>query len=144
MSKMISTVSPHFHKPRTTRTIMLDVIIALAPAMIASVIFFGLRSLAVIADCVAVCVVSEWGFQKLCKKDSTVDDLSAVVTGIILALNLPVTIPLWQAALGSVIAIVVVTQLFGVFRNYDELGCSQGGRYAARRHNKRHSACYDG
>ena len=113
MSKMISSVSPHFHKPRTTRTIMLDVIIALAPAMIASVIFFGLRSLAVIADCVAVCVVSEWGFQKLCKKDSTVDDLSAVVTGIILALNLPVTIPLWQAALGSVIAIVVVKQLFG-------------------------------
>ena len=113
MSKMISTVSPHFHKPRTTRTIMLDVIIALAPAMIASVIFFGLRSLAVIADCVAVCVVSEWGVQKLCKKGSTFDDLSAVVTGIILALNLPVTIPLWQAALGSVIAIVVVKQLFG-------------------------------
>ena len=113
MSKMLSTVSPHFHGPRTTQKIMLDVIIALVPAMAASVIFFGLRALLVIADCVAVCLLSEWGFEKLCKKENTVSDLSAVVTGIILALNLPVTIPLWQAALGSVIAIVVVKQLFG-------------------------------
>ncbi len=113
MSKLISAVSPHFHSPRTTRSIMLDVIIALAPAMIASVLIFGLRSLLVLADCVAVCIVSEWGFEKLCKKENTVGDLSAVVTGIILALNLPVGIPLWQAALGSVIAIVVVKQLFG-------------------------------
>lgn len=113
MSRLISTVSPHFHRPRTTRSIMLDVIIALAPAMIASVIIFGLRSLLVIADCVAVCIVSEWGFEKICKKENTVGDLSAVVTGIILALNLPVGIPLWQAALGSVVAIVVVKQLFG-------------------------------
>ena len=113
MSKMLATVSPHFHSPRTTQKIMLDVIIALVPAMIASVIFFGLRALLVIADCVAVCLVSEWGFEKLCKKENTVGDLSAVVTGVILALNLPVTIPLWQAALGSVIAIVVVKQLFG-------------------------------
>ena len=110
---MISAVSPHFHSPRTTRSIMLDVIIALAPAMIASVIWFGLRSMLVIADCVAVCLLSEWGFEKLCKKENTVGDLSAVVTGIILALNLPVTIPLWQATLGSVVAIVVVKQLFG-------------------------------
>lgn len=113
MNKLMANVSPHFHRPRTTRTIMLDVIIALMPAVIASVIIFGLRSLAVIADCVAVCIVSEWGFEKLCKKENTVSDLSAVVTGIILALNLPVTIPLWQAALGGVIAIVVVKQLFG-------------------------------
>ena len=113
MNRLISTVSPHFHSPRTTRSIMLDVIIALVPAMAASVIFFGLRSLLVIADCVAVCIASEWGFEKLCKKENTVGDLSAVVTGVILALNLPVDIPLWQAALGSVVAIVVVKQLFG-------------------------------
>ena len=90
MSKLISTVSPHFHRPRTTQTIMLDVIIALVPAVIASVIFFGLRSLLVLVDCVAVCIASEWGFEKLCKKENTVSDLSAVVTGVILALNLPV------------------------------------------------------
>lgn len=113
MSQMISAVSPHFHHPRTTRSIMLDVIIALVPAMIASVLIFGLRSLMVIADCVAVCMLSEWVFEKLCKKENTLGDLSAVVTGIILALNLPVGVPLWQAALGSVIAIVVVKQLFG-------------------------------
>ena len=113
MSKMISSVSPHFHSPRTTQKIMLDVIIALTPAMIASVILFGLRSLLVIVDCVAVCIACEWGFEKLCKKENTVSDLSAVVTGIILALNLPGDIPLWQAALGGVIAIVVVKQLFG-------------------------------
>ena len=69
MNKLISAASPHFHRPRTTRTIMLDVIIALAPAMIASVIFFGWRSMLVIADCVAVCMLSEWGFEKLCKKE---------------------------------------------------------------------------
>ena len=113
MNKLIASVSPHFHRQRTTRSIMLDVIIALIPAVIASVILFGLRSLAVLADCVAVCILSEWGFEKLCKKENTVSDLSSVVTGIILALNLPVTIPLWQAALGSVIAIVVIKQLFG-------------------------------
>ncbi len=113
MSKLISTVSPHFHTPRTTQKIMLDVIIALIPAAIASVLIFGLRSLLVIADCVAVCLISEWGFEKICKKENTVSDLSAVVTGMLLAFNLPVTIPLWQASLGSVIAIVVVKQLFG-------------------------------
>lgn len=113
MNRLISSVSPHFHGQRTTRTIMLDVIIALVPAVIASVIFFGLRSLLVLTDCVAVCVASEWVFEKLCKKENTVGDLSAVVTGVILALNLPVDVPLWQAALGGVIAIVVVKQLFG-------------------------------
>lgn len=112
-NKLIAAVSPHFHRPRTTRAIMLDVIIALLPAVIAAVIFFGWRSLLVCANCVAVCILSEWGFNKLCKKENTIGDLSAVVTGLILALNLPVTIPLWQSALGSVIAIVVVKQLFG-------------------------------
>ncbi len=113
MNKLISSVSPHFSSNITTAKIMLDVIIALMPAAIASVVIFGLRSLLVIGVCVAVCIFAEWGFEKICKKKNTITDLSAVVTGMILAFNLPVSIPLWQAAFGSVVAIVVVKQLFG-------------------------------
>ncbi|MEE3332881.1 MAG: RnfABCDGE type electron transport complex subunit D [Ruminococcus sp.] len=113
MRKLISSVSPHINSPVTTQKIMLDVIIALIPAAVASVIIFGFRSLLVIGVCVAVCVFAEWGFEKLCKKENTITDLSAVVTGLLLAFNLPVSIPLWQAAFGSIVAIVVVKQLFG-------------------------------
>ena len=113
MNKLISAVSPHFHTPRDTQKIMLDVIIALVPAEIASAILFGWRALLVVAVCAGTCVLSEFLFEKLCKRDVTIYDLSAVVTGMILAFNLPVTIPLWQAALGSVTAIIVVKQLFG-------------------------------
>ncbi|MBQ7503701.1 MAG: RnfABCDGE type electron transport complex subunit D [Ruminococcus sp.] len=113
MRKLISSVSPHVHSPLTTQKIMLDVVIALLPAGIASVIIFGWRALLVIGVCVAVCVFSEWGFEKICKKENTITDLSAVVTGLLLAYNLPVGIPLWQAAFGSLVAIVVVKQLFG-------------------------------
>lgn len=113
MNKLISSISPHFNSSITTTKIMLDVIIALIPAAIASVIIFGFRSLLVIGVCVAVCIFSEWGFEKICKKENTISDLSAVVTGMLLAFNLPVSIPLWQAAFGSVVAIVVVKQLFG-------------------------------
>ncbi|MBQ5397930.1 MAG: RnfABCDGE type electron transport complex subunit D [Ruminococcus sp.] len=113
MKKLISSVSPHFHSPVTTQRIMLDVVLALLPAAVASVIIFGWRAALVIGVCVAVCVFSEWGFEKLCKKENTITDLSAVVTGMLLAFNLPVTIPLWQAAFGSLAAIVVVKQLFG-------------------------------
>ena len=113
MNKLISSISPHFSSSITTTKIMLDVIIALIPAAIASVVIFGIRSLLVIGVCVVVCIFSEWGFEKICKKENTISDLSAVVTGMILAFNLPVTIPLWQAAFGSLVAIVVVKQLFG-------------------------------
>lgn len=113
MNKLISSVSPHFHTPRDTTKIMLDVIIALCPAAIASVIIFGWRSLLVIGVCVLTCVLSEFLFEKLCKKENTISDLSAVVTGILLAFNLPVSIPIWQAVIGSIAAIVVVKQLFG-------------------------------
>ncbi len=113
MRKLISSMSPHFHSSITTQKIMLDVIIALMPAAVASVIIFGWRSLLVIGVCVAVCVFCEWGFEKICKKENTISDLSAVVTGLLLAFNLPVSIPLWQAAFGSLVAIVVVKQLFG-------------------------------
>ena len=111
--KLISTVSPHFSGKRTTQKIMLDVIIALIPAGIASVIVFGLRSLFVIGVCVATCVASELIFEKICKRENTVFDLSAVVTGLLLAYNLPVSIPIWMAVIGSLVAIVVVKQLFG-------------------------------
>lgn len=113
MSKLVSSVSPHITSNRTTQKIMLDVIIALLPAGIASAVIFGLRSLLVIGVCVAVCVLSELVFEKICKKENTVLDLSAIVTGLLLAYNLPVSIPLWQAAFGSFFAIVVVKQLFG-------------------------------
>ncbi|MEE1220039.1 MAG: RnfABCDGE type electron transport complex subunit D [Ruminococcus sp.] len=113
MKKLISSVSPHITGRKTTQNIMLDVLIALAPAAVASIIIFGIRSLIVMGVCVAVCIVAEWGFEKLCKKESTISDLSAVVTGVLLAFNLPVSIPLWQAAFGSIVAIVVVKQLFG-------------------------------
>lgn len=113
MNKLISSISPHFNSNITTTKIMLDVIIALVPAAIASAVIFGMRSLLVIGVCVAVCIFSEWGFEKICKKKNTISDLSAVVTGMLLAFNLPVSIPLWQAAFGSIVAIVVVKQLFG-------------------------------
>ena len=113
MNKLISAVSPHFHTPRNTTKIMLDVIIALCPAAVASVIIFGWRALLVIGVCVLTCMVSEFVFEKLCKRENTISDLSAVVTGMLLAFNLPVSIPIWQAIIGSVVAIIVVKQLFG-------------------------------
>ena len=113
MKKLISSVSPHINSPITTQKIMLDVVFALCPALIASAIIFGWRALLVVGVCVAVCIFSEWCFEKICKKENTITDLSAVVTGMLLAFNLPVSIPLWQAAFGSVVAIVMVKQLFG-------------------------------
>jgi len=113
MSNMIVSVSPHVHAKDSSMTIMRDVLIALCPALIASIIFFGFRSLLVAVVCVATAVFFEWAFQKICKRPCTIGDLSAAVTGLLLALNLPVGIPLWQAAFGSLVAIVVVKQLFG-------------------------------
>ncbi len=113
MDNMIVSVSPHIHSKDSTSTIMRDVLIALCPALIAGVVIFGFRALLVAVVCVATAVFFEWGFEKICKRKSTIGDLSAAVTGLILALNLPVGIPLWQAAFGSLVAIVVVKQLFG-------------------------------
>ena len=92
---------------------MLDVIIALMPAAVASVIIFGWKSLLLMGVCVASCVVCEFLFEKLCRRENTVGDLSAVVTGLLLAFNLPVGLPVWQAVFGCVTAIIVVKQLFG-------------------------------
>ena len=113
MSNYIVSVSPHITHKDSTQTIMRDVLIALCPAVIASVVIFGWRALLLTVVCVATAVFWEWGFQKLCKRKSTVCDLSAAVTGLILAMNLPVDLPLWQAAFGTLVAIIVVKQLFG-------------------------------
>ncbi len=112
-NKLHISVSPHIRRKRTTMTIMLDVIIALLPTTIAGVIIFGLRSLAVIGVCVGAAVLSEFLFNLALKRKQTIKDLSCVVTGLLLALNLPANAPLWQAAIGSVFAIIVVKCIFG-------------------------------
>ena len=114
MDKVLSlSVSPHIHSGRTTAGIMCDVLISLAPAAIAGTVIFGLRALLVIAVCVASCVLFEALFNMIVKKDQTVGDLSAAVTGLLLALNLPAGIPIWQCVIGSLFAIVIVKCLFG-------------------------------
>ena len=105
--------SPHQHSPVTTQTIMRDVLIALTPALIGSVYFFGLRALMVTLVSAAACVFFEWGYRKIMKLDSTAHDLSAVVTGVLLAFVCPPTIPYWTIILGDLFAIVLVKQLFG-------------------------------
>ena len=105
--------SPHVRGKDDTSRIMLYVILALLPTSIFGVINFGIRALLLIVVCIATCVISEYLFEKAIGKKSTVGDLSAVVTGLLLALNLPSTLPVWQAVLGSVFAIVIVKMLFG-------------------------------
>ncbi len=111
--KLVVSASPHLRTKDTTQRIMLDVVIALIPALIAAVVLFGPRVLAVTATTVITAVLSEYVARKVMKRHNTIQDLSAVVTGLILAFNLPVSIPLWMAAIGSFFAIVVVKQMFG-------------------------------
>ena len=113
MKKLIVSSSPHIHSKTKTNRIMLDVIIALLPAAIAGIVIFGFSALAVISVTVASAVFSEFFFNLIVKKKQTIDDLSAVVTGLLLALNLRADIPLWQCVIGSVFAIVVVKGFFG-------------------------------
>lgn len=113
MNNMTVSVSPHIRASATTRSIMLDVIIALLPATVAGTVIFGFRSLAVVATSVAAAVLSELLFNIVSKREQTVGDLSAVVTGLLLALNLPANIPLWQTAIGAVFGIVFVKCIFG-------------------------------
>lgn len=105
--------SPHIREGATTRRIMADVLIALVPATAAAVYFFGLRALVVVLVCIATAIGWEWASRRLMKRPDTIGDLSAAVTGLLLALNLPVTIPLWMACVGTFVAIVVIKQLFG-------------------------------
>jgi electron transport complex protein RnfD len=112
-NKLHVSLSPHIHSNNSTMRTMLDVIIALVPASIAAVILFGIPALLVIAVCVISAVAGEALLNLAIKKEQTVGDLSAVVTGLILALNLPADISLWQAAVGSLFAIVLVKGIFG-------------------------------
>jgi electron transport complex protein RnfD len=110
---LVVTSSPHIKSRVTTRRIMLDVIIALSPAVAASVWLFGPVTLLATAISVVSCVFFEWSAQKVFKRKSTIFDLSAVVTGILLAMNLPSSSPLWVFPIGALFAIVFVKQLFG-------------------------------
>ena len=112
-TNLILSSSPHIHTRDSSRRIMLDVIIALLPAAIAGIIIFGAKALGVIAACVITAVVSEALFNLIVHKQQTVGDLSAVVTGLLLALNLSTNVAIWQCVVGSVFAIVVVKCLFG-------------------------------
>lgn len=112
-SKLIVSASPHLGSGRTTRRIMLDVIIALIPSLIAGTIIFGLRSLLVTAVSVATCVAGETLFNLITKRKHTVGDLSAIVTGLILGLNLPASVGIYPTIIGSLFAIIVIKCLFG-------------------------------
>ena len=115
---LVVSSSPHIHSPLDTQKVMGWVLAALAPAGLAGVYFFGFRAAIVMAVCVASCVLFEYLWEKALKKPSTVNDLSAAVTGLLLAYNLPPTIPFWMAVLGSLFSMIVVKHLFG------GLGCN--------------------
>ena len=118
MSKLTVTAAPHIHSGASTNRIMLDVIVALLPVTVASVVIFGLQSLVIIAACVISAVVAESVFDLATGKKNTIGDFSAVVTGLLLALNLSTNVPVWQCVVGSVFAIVCVKCFFG------GLGCN--------------------
>lgn len=110
--KIVST-APHVHSGDSVRKIMLSVILALAPAFAAALYFFGWDALRLVVVCVATCIISEAIARKIMKRDPGIDDLSAVVTGILLAFNLPPSLPSWMAVVGSAFSIVIAKQLFG-------------------------------
>ena len=105
--------APHVRAKDTTSKIMLYVIIAMLPTTLFGIFNFGFRALVLVAATVASCVASEWVYNKIAHKEQTVGDLSAVVTGMILALNLPVNLPVWEAIVGGVFALIIVKMLFG-------------------------------
>ena len=107
------TSSPHVNGKKTTRNIMRDVIFSLLPATGAGIFFFGWKAALLVAVCILTAVLSEFLFNLIIKKEQTVNDLSAVVTGLLLALNLPANLPVWQAVVGTVFAIVIVKCFFG-------------------------------
>src|SRR5574344_1740950 len=111
--KLIATSSPHIRAAEHTKSIMLDVIISLVPALAIAIYYFGWRALSVTAFSVIGCIFWEWLYRKLMKKPQSVGDLSACVTGMLIAFVCPVTVPYWMIFLGDFFAIVVVKQLFG-------------------------------
>ncbi len=112
-TKLIVSASPHVRSDETTQSLMANVIVALCPCVVASAIIFGVRALLVTAVSVIACVVFEWLYCKLLKRANPISDLSAVVTGIILAMNVPVGMPIGQLIIGDLVAIIIVKQLFG-------------------------------
>ena len=114
MNKLLVSPSPHLHTKTSTKSLMRDVVIAMIPAVIVSVLFYGWAELLVLGVSVASCVLLEYLITKyLLKKPCTVCDMSAVVTGILLALNLPATTPWWVVFIGAVVAIGVAKMTFG-------------------------------
>ena len=111
--KLFVSSAPHITGKDSSRSIMRDVIIAMVPAIIASGVIFGLRAILLIAVTAAACVLFEGLWNKALKKEQTIGDLSAVVTGILLAFNMPSTLPIWMAVVGAAFAILMVKQLFG-------------------------------
>ena len=118
MKSFTMSAAPHIHSGASTTKVMLDVIIALLPASVAAVVIFGIQALWIILACVIGAVVSEFLFNAVTGRKQTVCDLSAVVTGLLLALNLSTNVPLWQCVVGAAFAIIVVKCLFG------GLGCN--------------------
>ncbi len=113
MNKLFVESSPHIRSAWTTQKIMLNVIIALCPALVMSTYIFGIKALLLTVICCASCVLLEFLFNKITKREDTISDLSAVVTGMLLAFNLPVDLPVYMAIIGCFIAIVIVKCLFG-------------------------------
>ena len=113
MENIVVSASPHIRSSKTISGIMRDVCIALVPALACSVLFFGLRALFITVLCMLFCILSEYLWQKICKKPITISDGTAAVTGMLLAFNLPVTAPWWICLIGSVVAIIIAKQFFG-------------------------------
>lgn len=114
MEKLLVSPNPHIHAPVSTKSLMRDVIIALIPAVICSFVFYGWAEIVLMAVSVGTCVCLEWAVTKyMMKKPSTIGDLSAVITGILLALNLPYSTPWWVVMIGAVVAIGVAKLTFG-------------------------------
>lgn len=113
MENVIMSPAPHIHTTNTTRRIMLDVVISLLPACVASVLIFGLKALWILLACSLSAVLGELLLNICLRQKPTVSDLSALVTGILLALNLSANVPLWQCVIGSLFAVIVVKGLFG-------------------------------
>lgn len=111
--QFIISSSPHIHSGSSVERIMLDVLIALAPAFAASCYFFGMDAVRLTATCVATCILTEWICRKLMKRNNSISDLSAAVTGVLLAFNLPPSLPTWMAVTGSIFAIGICKQIFG-------------------------------
>ena len=111
--KLLVAVGPHVRSSVSTTSVMRDVLIALLPAVVASVLVFGTRALLLEAVCVAASILFEYLFRRITKRTNTISDLSAAVTGLLLAMNLPAGFPIWMAIVGCFVAIVIVKQLFG-------------------------------